>query len=607
MAKNSYENKNIQWWNSSDLNKASSMWSMVEYLSNTQHERIENNALYMRLYANNPTASGSMYQYGSTYGYGYGQNRISYNLTAMVIDALVSKIGKNTPKVTFLTSQGNWSDKSKAQKLERYILGQFLHNGYYRLGQRAFKDCLIEDLGVVKHYVDGDKIVSERILPNELYVDYTDTLYSKPRHIYHIKHVAKDWLKAQYPDAKLLIDSSASNLGNSRFNMPQSAADDFVLVVEGWRLPTEQGPGEHTIATSNALLFSEEWEHDWLPFTFMRWNERQIGFYGQSLAEELVPLQVEINKLMRDIQKSYNMMLAPKVFIPNGAKIPESHIDNDIGTIIKGSAEPKVIFNGQIFPAEAYNHLKWLINSGFERAGITQLSATGKKPAGLDAAVAMREYQDIETERFASVQQMYEQFYIDTAKIYIELSKQMSNPVVRFSDSRYSEEIHFNDINLEEDKYVIRLWPTNMLPETPAGQVQMLKELMDLGVADVNTATALLDFPDLNGAIRRKTAAYNYFNKLIEVMMEKGEYEAPDPSMPLDLGMQLFQQAYDEYKLYKAPEERLELLRTWLASARKLMEKAMEASRQAVPQQQGAPEAGQQLNEQGVPVAPLQG
>ena len=306
---------------------------------------------------------------------------------------------------------------------------------------------------------------------------------------------------------------------------------------------------------------------------------------------------------MRDIQHSYNLLLSPKVFLPNGSKIPESHINNDIGTIIKGSAKPEVIFNGQIFPAEAYNHLKWLISAGFERAGITQLSATGKKPSGLDAAVAMREYQDIETERFAAVQQMYEQFYVDTARIYIELSKQMDNPVVRFSDSQYSEEIRFNDINLEDDKYVIRLWPTNMLPETPAGQVQMLKELMELGVADINTATALLDFPDLNGALRRKTAAYNYFNKIIENMMEKGDYVAPDPSMPLDLGMQLFQQAYDEYKLYEAPEENLELLRTWLASARKLMERAAEAARQTVPQAPGQPEAGQQMNEQGVPVA----
>lgn len=607
MSIHTYENRNLRWWNTDDSSKANSLWTMVNYLSDKQHERIENNALYMRLYANNPTAQNAMYEYGSVYGYGYGENRISYNLTAMVVDSLTSKIGKNKPKVTFLTSEGEWSDKNKAKKLERYILGQFLHGNMYKIGQRAFKDCLIEDLGIAKHYVDGNKICSERILPNELYVDYTDTLYSKPRHIYHIKHIAKDQLKAEYPDQSVLIDNSAHQLGASRFYMPKSAADDFILVVEGWRLPTETEPGEHIIATSEALLMKEEWEHEWLPFTFMRWNERQIGFYGQSLTEELVPLQVEINKLMRDIQQSYNLLLAPKIWLPNGSKIPESHLDNDIGTILKGSAEPKVIFNGQIFPAEAYTHLKWLIDSGFERAGITQLSATGRKPAGLDAAVAMREYQDIETERFAAVQQMYEQFYIDTAKIYIELSKQMDNPTVRFSDSQYSEEIKFNEINLEDDKYVIRLWPTNMLPETPAGQVQMLKELMDLGFMDVNSAASLLDFPDTNGALRRRTAATNYFNKLVELMMEKGEYEAPDPSMPLDMGMQIFQQAYDEYKLYKAPEDRLELIRTWLASARKLMESAQLAARQSVPQPPAPTEAGQQLNEQGVPVVGLQG
>lgn len=602
---------NYRWWEFEDnpSEKAQGIFSLVAYLDNKQTSRKQNNLINTRLYGNQPS---SIYDQGYSsseyFAFGIPENRISYNITAMTIDTLVSKIGKNRPKVTFLTSEGDWTAQNKAKKLEKFVAGDFSQNNIYKLGQQVFRDSTIEDLGIAKHFIHGDKVCSERVWPNEIYVDEVDARYGEPTHMYHAKYVSKRLLKAEYPDKEMEIDMAKQSLG-TKGGLPDAPADEFVIVIESWKLPEVDDKGnlvngKHCISLSSCCLFEEEWEYDWFPFSIMRWNERLLGFYGQSLTEELIPIQLEINKLMRDIQKSYNLLLSPKVFLPNGSKIPEAHIDNEIGTILKGAAKPEVIFNGQIFPAEAYGHLKFLIEAGFERAGLTQLSATGKKPAGLDAAVAMREYQDIESERFAAVQQTYETWYIDTAKIRLELSKRLKNPVVKFDGKHSIEKLNLKEIDLEDLAYVMKVMPTNMLPDTPAGQLMMLKELQAMELIDASDSMSLLDFPDVNGFLATRNAAKTYFHKLIHQMVYDNEFDPPDPSMPLEMGMQMVQRHYDLYKLQGAPEESMHLLRTWMAQAQAILSKAaMEAqgANMAPPPQEGG---GQAPNPQEVPTQP---
>lgn len=599
-----------QWWEKEDgsVDQAESIFSLVTYLDNRQQTRRMNNLVNTRLYGNAPaSAYDSGYTASDYFAFGIPENKISFNIVAMCADTLVSKIGKNRPKITFLTSEGDWTAQNKAKKAEKFVMGDFQQNDIYKLGKQVFKDCCIEDLGVAKHFVHGNKVCSERVWPNELYIDEVDARYGTPTHMYHAKYTSKRLLKAEYPKKEMQIDMASQSLG-TKGPLPDAPADEFALVIESWKLPEmdDEGNlvnGKHIISISNTVLFEEEWEHPWFPFSFMRWNTRLLGFYGQSLTEELVPLQVEVNKLMRDIQKSYNMLLAPKVFLPNGSKIPEAHIDNEIGTIIKGSAKPEIIFNGQIFPPEAYSHLRFLIESAFERAGLTQLSATGKKPSGLDAAVAMREYQDIESERFAAVQQEYEDWFVTTAKIRIELAKRLKNPVVKFAGKKSIEKVDLRDIDFEDLAYVMKVMPTNMLPETPAGQLMMLKELQSMALIDQAGSAALLDFPDVNGFLAAKNAAWNYFNKLISRMVYEGDMDPPDPSMPLEMGLQMVQQHYDLYRLQGAPEDRLQLFRTWLAQATAILGKA---AQQAMAAQQAPiqPSAGEGQIQAPVPVGP---
>ena len=67
----------------------------------------------------------------------------------------------------------------------------------------------------------------------------------------------------------------------------------MVKVIESWHLSS--GPkakdGKHTICT-NATLFKEDYDKEYFPFVFFRWNVRPVGFFGQGLAEQLQGLQL---------------------------------------------------------------------------------------------------------------------------------------------------------------------------------------------------------------------------------------------------------------------------------------------------------------------------
>jgi hypothetical protein len=49
------------------------------------------------------------------------------------------------------------------------------------------------------------------------------------------------------------------------------------------------------------------------------------------------------------------------------------------------------------------------------------LSAAAQKPAGLDSGKALREYNDIESDRFMTIGQAYERYYLQLAKLDISV------------------------------------------------------------------------------------------------------------------------------------------------------------------------------------------
>jgi len=571
------------WYKAKKSQVHNEVFPYIRQMDNFQAYKQQDNLRNMRLYGNLEFSGISAFNYARTEPTYNVQNRVTLNVVQSMVDTVVSKITKNKPRPYFLTNNGDWSLQRRAEKLTQFGEGQFYGTDFYAKAAIAFKDACIFGTGCLKIYRGGDnnnEIKVERIFIDEITVDDREAYYGEPRQMHQRKWVHKDVLKNAFPGFDMEIEMA----GNSTGNGSQSYADrttDMIMVVESWHL--KSGPkakdGRHTICINNATLSDEPYDKDYFPFVFFRWNLRPIGFFGQGISEQLTGLQLEINKILRTIQISMHLVSVPKLMVEASSKVVTAHLNNKIGGIIKyAGTKPEYSPLGMI-PAELFTHLNTLYNRSYEIIGISQLSAQSNKPAGLNSGKAMRTYNDIETERFMETGIRYEKTFLDATKIMLDLAKDIAtdtgNYSVRCPGSGFLKTIKWEQVELAEDQYILQAFPTSALSQNPASRLQEVQELLQAGFVSKEDGMKLLDFPDLKRYYNMTNSGLEDIEKQIEVIMEEGDYQTPEPYQNLQLGLQKFQQAYLMYKMQNAPEDRLDLLRRWMEDAKALMDQAV--------------------------------
>jgi hypothetical protein len=576
----------------------SSVFAFVKRLDNSQNYRQSDNLKHMRLYGNYEFSGISAQNYLRAENSSSIVNRVTLNVVQSMVDTVVSKIGKNKPRPYFLTDDGDFTLQRKAEKLTKFVEGQFYACEFYEKAQMAFKDACIFGTGAVKIYRDGTEIKAERTFIDEIMVDDTEAYYGKPRQMHQRKWIHKDVLATMFPKKKGAIEAAASDSG--RIEEHKDRNGDMLLVIESWKLPSGKNTddGKRTICIANETLFEEKYNKDYFPFVFFRWNLKPLGFFGQGISEQLTGLQLEINKLLKTIQVSMHLVSVPKIFVEAGSKIVTAQLNNKIGGIIKYAGTMPTEGKLGTIPNELFLHLDRLYSRAYEIIGISQLAAQSQKPGGLDSGKALRTFNDLETERFMEVAQRRVQVFLDASKIMIDYAKDIAeetgNYEVKVAGSGFLKTINWSDVQMEDDQYLMQVFPTNALSQTPSSRLQEVQELVQAGFVSKEDASDLLDFPDLKGYRTLENAGVEDIKRQIELMVEKGEYQTPEPFQNLEYGIKKMQQAYLKYRSQGAPEETLELFRQWMSDATNLLQKAQdEMNAQAVATQQADPTIAQ--------------
>ena len=600
-----YKPKEFWWEQTKDIHE--DVFSAVTTLAEDQNYRAKDNLSWLRLFSNVNASGLNSDSYSRRSG--TRADDVTLNIVHSMCTTVTSKIAKNRPKVTFLTSGGDWSLKRKAKLLDKFVNGQFYATDIYTTAPKVFLDATVFGTGVMKIYQDGERIVAERVFPNEVISDDAESFYGKPRQMFQRKIVSREVLLAAYPDfEKEILNASKAETNNSG----ESVTSNQVECVEAWHLASKKGSpdGKHCIVLDNCTLLDEPYDKDFFPFVFIRWTENLLGFWGQGLAEQLLGVQVEINKLLNRIQEQMHLA-TPKVFIETGSKISKAHINNEVWGVIEYTGTKPDFHVPRTTTGEVFSHLDRLFGRAYEVAGISEMAAQAKKPAGLDSGVAIREFSDIQSERFMLVAQGYENLFLTAARQMIDIARDIEEQgntyeVISHGD-KYIERIKWKDIDLEEDQYVMQIYPTSLLSSTPAAKLQTIQEMAQTGLLNPTEARALLDYPDLEAVNQLATAFIDDVDLLIEEMIEKGRYHPPETFSNLEFAIQRVQSAYLRAKIDKVPEERLELLRRYMDDAIRVIQTqqmAQQATQQAMAPE-GAPAPGGGAPAPGAP--PMEG
>jgi len=565
----------MRWYEEKNGKVSDMLVPLIRFLRQNQSYRHTENLRNVRLYGNLDVLGLSSLQY-SRPSPSSANHRVTLNVIKSCVDTAQSKIAKNKVKPTFLTSGGDWSQQKKAKKLDKFILGQFNASNVYTIAQKIFIDAGIFGTGFMKIYNDDGQIACERTVPDELIVDDAEGVYGFPRNLYQSKFVSKDVLLAAYPKYRRQIEA-LETVSTSATSFSTNYATEQVVVYEAWHLPSSKSKkdGLHVVCIEGCDLGSEVWEKDYFPFAKFMWSEKPFGFWGSGISEELTGIQIEINKTLRNIQIAHHLMSAPAVYLEDGSSVSAQHINNEIGRIIKYKGVRPIQDPQGIMAPEVYAHLENLYRKSFEIVGISQLSAQSQKPSGLNSGKALREFNDIESDRFLVVGQRWENFFMDIAKQMIGCAREIYEDDKDFSvkvkGKKFLETIKWEEVDMAEDKYIMQVFPTSLLPTSPEGRLQTIQEMIEAGMIDQETGAELLDYPDLERANDLNFASRQVIRDIVDRITDEGMFTAPEPYMNLDYAVKYAQLAYNRAKLENCPEENLELLRRFMEQSMNLL------------------------------------
>ena len=193
----------------------------------------------------------------------------------------------------------------------------------------------------------------------------------------------------------------------------------------------------------------------------------------------------------------------------------------------------------------------------------------------------MREFNDIQTERFVIQGRKREGFFLDAAQLILQEAQALADSdkpsqVKVFSKKDGVEYVKWKDVadSVEEDSFVMQVFPTSALPSTPAFRLQTVQELVQGGLIPPEYASELLDFPDLDAYQSLTNAPLNNILRTLSNIIDKGEYEQPEPFENLALAQKLAQQFYNKAKIDEVPEGRMSLLRRYMSDVLTQIQKA---------------------------------
>lgn len=537
--------------------------------------RIPQWELYLRMFGDDGTLSLLPSRFRPALEPGSRPKYLQMNITRSLCDTGAAKIGQARPRPYYLTDAGDWGLQEKATALQRLTDGVFDQCDLYEIGQRAQLDSVIFGTGCIKLWQEKGAIKAERVLISEILVDEALCYYSSPREIFRRMEVPRRSVEKLYKTKKATFKDADG------VSAVTPGGPDLVVVYEGWHLPEgPDSPGRHVVCTSNATLVDEAYTRDYFPLIFIHWQKPVLGFYGTGIPAQVFPQQVEINRTLITISRAHKAHGTARLLVPNGSKVNPLHIDDEIARILTydGGQIPTIMAQ-QILSPEIYQHLQDQYKKAFELTGLSSLSAFAQKPAGIDSGKGLRELADTQADRLAPKSQDYDRLYLQSAKVIVDLCREIHSKKIPFQVSTVDEgELHTVDFkevaDLKPHQYKLQLFASNFLGRTPSAKIEDANRLIESEILKPNQVARLIDAPDVKSAISETLTAEDTYRKQVRRLLRRGKFTEPESFDALDVGLPIYRDAYLRAREDGAPQEILQKFRDWIERADELMSEA---------------------------------
>ena len=414
------------------------------------------------------------------------------NIIASCIDTLHAKIAESKVRPFFTTINGTFKDIQTVKQTQHFFDIMFDEQGVNKTVSDAFRDACIFDTGVI--YIDEETATVRRALPFQVYVSPSEVNYKNITKCYYEQ---KDFPITCLPE-KVLTKFKNKNL-------------DFVDF--GIYYDTFNKTKAYT--ANGSFVLAEEWDKQAIPFIFLHYKNPILSNVSISVVDMLINIQQEINILMAKIKDASQINPANTFFVPDGSSIKAQQLNNRVGNVItykpQASGGVPVITSTPAFIDGQYmSLLDSLIQKAYDIIGVSQLSATSRKPTGLNSGIAIATAEDIEADRFETQLNQVIRAYVDIAKTCIKIFDKDAEVL---PSSKYRCSIKWSDVLREADNMNIQFSGADNLSKDPSTKLQQLQQLATAGVIPAARISQLMQIPDLE-------MGYSLANNAIEAVME---------------------------------------------------------------------------------------
>lgn len=577
---------NLRWWNAKADELAGAVSRSINDMERTQLDVYER---YYRLaFLYDP------YDYLSRWWFPYEyQAFVTENICASNVDTVTSVVARSSTRPVFLTDEADWKTKRRASDLGRFAEGLAKKLRLDQHKSRIFKDAAIFGPGFLHQEMDAEgNLAGERFLPVEVRVSEEECLSQSPRHLHLLKYRDREWLAAKYPGKAKEIEAAPKDTSGSWFGISGLYATDQVLVRISYRLPigTFGKPGykagRKVVSTGGLILLDEDYDDDRFPLSVLRWNERTTGWMGGGLVESLMGTQRTINKMNAAIDVQIDFHASPVTYVNvNDLAMVEKMRITKVGRFVPYAVAPPETKIPPVIAPEVVQRLVYLKQGSRENAGISDIHSHGALPARLETGAAIRESNDVASERFAIQEKAVEWWYLDCIEVALMLckrnaTKKLKTPDIGYSFSTIQRRIHWGEVDMGDIRYWIQAAP--QLSRTLAGRMDTIAAWTNQGLISPDDARRLIRHPDLDSAMSLYDAYLDNIERTADLLLS-GHYMPPDPRGPLEIGLDAMQRYYFRAVDDGAPEQDLENVRGWMDQA------AFILSKRQAPQQAPAP------------------
>lgn len=487
--------------------------------------------------------------------------RLVSNKIRPIIRTELAKLTSQRPMFTVVPATTEDEDQTAARVGEAIFDSAYSSKDVHRILTDALWWTCICGTGFIKDYWDQDSIdndskqmgdiIVEDVTPFHLFVpDLMQKEIERQPYLIHASTRPLQWVKSRYRKTlegkELKPDTTAQDdiLEASFLNLTASKSKDReqVLILEVWIKPNgiELFPmgGMFTVIGGQVVQAKRDYPFRHGEYPFTKLEHIPTGkFYGDSVINDLVPLQREYNRTRSQIIEAKNMMAKPKLLAAKGS-IRTALITSEPGQVIEyqNGMNPPTALPMQPLPNYVLEELNRIQSDMDDISGQHEITR-GNTPAQVTAATAISFLQEQDDSKLSHTVSSIERAVQKVGRHFLSHVAQFwtTQRTVRITGQNMAFDAQTFTGSMLRNNTDVRVESGSALPRSKAAKQAFVMDLLKLGLVPPEKGLQMMDL----GGVDRI-----YEDYLIDLRQTQRE------NIKLAMGMPLLPNTWDNHEVH---------------------------------------------------------